>query len=184
MANFNFNKTILGGRMTSDPELKTTQSGTPVCSFSVAINRKYTADGQQQQADFVNVVAWRQQAEFVSRYFRKGSSICVVGSMQTRSYTDRDGQKRNVTEVVADEINFVDSKSENGGQQYNPAPAQNYAPAPAYAPQRQAQPAPEQPQGVYQQPAYVPQAYQQTGLPTSGTGYADAPFPGDDDLPF
>lgn len=184
MANFNFNKVILGGRMTADPELKTTQSGTSVCSFSVAINRKYTADGQQPQADFINVVAWRQTAEFVSRYFRKGSSICVVGSLQTRSYTDRDGQKRNVTEVVADEVNFVDSKSESGGAQYNGAPAQNYAPQPTYAPQRPAQTAPAYQNGGYQHPAYVPQAYQQTALPTSGTGYADAPDPGDDDLPF
>lgn len=189
MANFNFNKVILGGRLTADPELKTTTTGTPVTSFSVAVNRKYTPEGQQPQADFINVVAWRQQAEFVSRYFRKGSSICVVGSLQTRSYTDRDGQKRTVTEVVADEVNFVDSKSENNGAQYNGAPAQNYASQPQYAPQRQAQPAPAQPapaqpQGGYQQPAYVPQSYQQTGLPTSGTGYADAPFPGEDDLPF
>ncbi|MBQ8382035.1 MAG: single-stranded DNA-binding protein [Clostridia bacterium] len=184
-ANFNFNKVILGGRLTADPELKTTQSGTSVTSFSVAINRKYTADGQQPQADFINVVAWQQRAEFVSRYFRKGSSICVTGSLQTRSYTDRDGQKRTVTEVVADEVNFVDSKSENGGGQYNGAPTQNRAPQPQYAPHGQTYPpAPAQPQGGYQQTAYIPQSYQQTPLPTSGTGYADAPTPGDDDLPF
>ncbi|MBQ8383079.1 MAG: single-stranded DNA-binding protein [Clostridia bacterium] len=129
MANFNFNKVILGGRLTGDPELKTTQSGVSVTSFSVAVNRRYsgTAD-QQPQADFINVVAWRQQAEFVSRYFRKGSSICVVGSLQTRSWTDQNGQKRYATEVVADEINFVDSKGENpasrqGGASYGAAPA-------------------------------------------------------------
>ncbi|MGM9646551.1 MAG: single-stranded DNA-binding protein [Eubacteriales bacterium] len=184
MANFNFNKVILGGRLTADPELKTTQSGTSVTSFSVAINRKYAADGQQPQADFINVVAWRQTAEFVSRYFRKGSSICVTGSLQTRSYTDRDGQKRTVTEVIADEANFVDSKSESNGGQYNGAPAQNYAKQQPYTHQKQNQPASDQRQNAYQQPAYVPQSYQQTSIQTSAGGYADAPFPGDDDLPF
>ena len=115
MANFNFNKVILGGRLTGDPELKQTPSGVSVCSFSVAVNRRFqsqNAEGGQPQADFINVVAWRQQAEFVSKYFRKGSSICVVGSIQTRTWNDQQGQKRYATEVVADEINFVDSKSE------------------------------------------------------------------------
>lgn len=111
MANFNLNKVILGGRLTSDPELKTTQSGIPVCSFSVAVNRRVSTDGAQQ-TDFINVIAWRNQAEFLCRYFRKGSSLCVVGNIQTRSYTDKDGIKRNVTEVVAEEVNFVDSKGE------------------------------------------------------------------------
>ncbi len=114
MANFNFNKAIIGGRITADPELKQTQSGIPVCSFSVAVNRRFqskNAEGQQQ-TDFINVVAWHQQAEFVSRYFRKGSSVCVVGTIQTRSWTDGQNQKRYSTEVVADEINFVDSKGE------------------------------------------------------------------------
>ena len=173
MANFNLNKVLIGGRMTADPELKTTQSGTPVTSFSVAVNRKYTPEGQQQQADFFTVVAWQKTAEFVSRYFRKGSSICISGELQTRSWTDNNGQKRTVTEIKADEVFFVDSKSDNAPAQQIPAPQQNYAPAPAYAPT----------QG-FQQPAYVPQAYLQQQLPTSGTGYANAPMPGDDDLPF
>ncbi len=131
MANFNFNKVILGGRLTGDPELKTTQSGISVTSFSVAVNRRFSGGADQQpQADFINVVAWRQQAEFVSRYFRKGSSICVVGSIQTRTWTDQNGQKRYATEVVADEINFVDSKSEGPtARQGGAAPAAPYTPA-------------------------------------------------------
>lgn len=119
MANFNFNKAILGGRLTADPELKQTPSGIPVCSFTVAVSRRFqskNADAQaQNQADFITVVAWRQQAEFVTRYFRKGSSICVVGSIQTRSWTDNQNQKRYATEVVADEINFVDAKGDGQG---------------------------------------------------------------------
>lgn len=130
MANFNFNKVILGGRITADPELKQTTSGTSVCSFSVAVNRRYQKDAESQQTDFINVVAWRQQAEFVTRYFRKGSSICVVGSIQTRSWTDNQGQKRYATDVVADEISFVDSKGEGASNQGgNPYVAENYAPS-------------------------------------------------------
>ncbi len=129
MANFNFNKVILGGRLTADPELKQTQNGIPVVSFTVAVSRRTAraADGQNQQptADFINAVAWRNQAEFVSRYFRKGSSICIVGSLQTRSWTDNQNNRRYVTEVLVDEINFVDSKSDSqpanyGGAQYAP----------------------------------------------------------------
>lgn len=124
MANFNFNKVILGGRMTADPELRQTGNGTPVTSFSIAVNRAYsgqqdTAAGQPT-ADFINVVAWRNRAEFVCKYFRKGSSICVVGSLQTRTWTDNNGQKRYATEVIADEVNFVDSKGESQGASYTP----------------------------------------------------------------
>ena len=116
MANFNFNKVILGGRLTADPELKSTSGGVSVTTFSVAVNRKYSGDNAEQKSDFINVVAWRQTAEFVSRYFRKGSSICVVGSIQTRSWTDKDGQKRYATDVVADEVLFVDSKKDSEGK--------------------------------------------------------------------
>lgn len=112
MANFNFNKVILGGRITADPELKTTQSGIAVTAFSIAVNRRFSKTAEQQQADFINCVAWRQQAELISRYFRKGSSICVVGTLQNRSWTDQQGQKRYITEVIVDEVNFVDSKGE------------------------------------------------------------------------
>lgn len=124
MANFNFNKVILGGRLTRDPELRQTSNGTPVTSFSIAVNRAYSSQQEsangQPTADFINCVAWRNRAEFVCKYFKKGSSICVVGSIQTRSWTDNNGQKQYATDVVADEINFVDSKSENPGGSYAP----------------------------------------------------------------
>jgi single-strand DNA-binding protein len=135
MANFNFNKAIIGGRMTADPELKTTPAGVPVTSFSVAVNRRFGGkNGEEAPTDFINVTAWRQQAEFITRYFKKGSSICIVGSIQTRSWTDQQGNKRYATEVVADEAHFVDSKSENpasrqGGAAYVPS---GYT-APAFA---------------------------------------------------
>ena len=111
MANFNFNKVILGGRLTSDVELKQTPGGVSVCTFTLAVNRKYQSDGQQQ-ADFINCQAWRNTAEFISKYFKKGSSICIVGSVQTRSWQDQQGNKRYATEIVADEAMFVDSKGE------------------------------------------------------------------------
>ena len=121
MANFNFNKVILGGRLTADPELKTTATGVSVTSFSIAVNRRFSGkNGEDNQAYFINVTAWRQTAEFITLYFRKASSICVVGTIQTRSWTDNQGQKRYTTEVVADEAYFVDAKSESpvsGGSQ-------------------------------------------------------------------
>ena len=114
MANFNFNKVILGGRLTADPELKTTPGGVSVTSFTVAVNRNYRSkNGEETQADFIDVTAWRQTAEFITRYFRKASSICVVGSLQKRSWTDNQGQKRYSTEVVADEVSFVERKSDS-----------------------------------------------------------------------
>ena len=120
MANFNLNKVILGGRLTQNPELKQTPSGIMVLRFGVAVNRRFGSKNEdgttnQPQADFINCVAWRQQAEFISRYFRKGSSICVVGSIQTHSYTDQQGAKRTSTEVQVDEAYFVDAKGENQG---------------------------------------------------------------------
>ena len=112
MAALNLNKVILVGRMTADPELKQTQSGKSVTSFTVAVNRRFQKD-TEQTADFINCVAWKQTAEFLVNHFRKGSSICVVGSIQTRSFTAQNGEKRRATEVVADEVRFVDSKSDN-----------------------------------------------------------------------
>ena len=125
MANLNLNKVILAGRLTAEPELKTTPSGISVLSFSIAVNRRYVkpADGQpaQQQTDFINLVAWRKTAEFISTYFHKGSSICVTGSIQVRPWQDQQGQKRYSTEVVVDEAMFVDSKGEGtSGGQYTP----------------------------------------------------------------
>ena len=115
MANFNFNKVILAGRLTADPELRQTSQGIPVTSFTIAVNRAYNRSSEgQQTADFINCVAWRSSAEFITKYFRKGSSICVCGSIQTRSWNDtQTGQKRYGTDVVVDEVSFVDSKSES-----------------------------------------------------------------------
>lgn len=110
MANFNFNKVILGGRLTADPELKTTPSGESVTSFTVAVNRRFAKDGK---TDFINCVAWRHTADFVSKFFSKGSSISVVGSIQVRSWNDKDGQKRYATEVIVDEAYFVDGKNDS-----------------------------------------------------------------------
>lgn len=110
MANFNFNKVILGGRLTADPELRTTSSGTSVTSFGLAINRK-GKDGEQA-ADFFNVTAWRATAEFVTRFFGKGASICVVGSLRPRDWTDNNGVRHFTVDVIADEAFFVDSKGD------------------------------------------------------------------------
>ena len=112
MAALNLNKAILVGRLTADPELKSTQGGVSVTSFTVAVNRPYSKDGQQT-ADFISVVAWRQSAEFITKHFHKGNSICLIGSIQTRSYDDQNGVKRYVTEVVCDEARFVDSKADS-----------------------------------------------------------------------
>ncbi len=116
MANLNLNKVILAGRLTADPELKQTQSAISVTSFTVAVNRRFAKQGDAVQADFINCVAWRQQAELITKYFRKGSSICIVGNIQTRTWTDNQGAKRYATEVIVDEVNFVDSKSEREGR--------------------------------------------------------------------
>ena len=153
MANFNLNKVILGGRLTANPELNQTPSGTMVLRFGVAVNRRFGSkndDGSRNQpeADFINCVAWRQQAEFISRYFRKGSSICVVGSIQTHSYTDQQGAKRTSTEVQVDEAYFVDAKGENQG-----GFDQGYGQGGNYVPSYNAQPHPQ-----YSTPAAQPSA--------------------------
>ena len=142
MSSLNLNKVVLCGRLTADPELKQTTSGIAVVSFTLAVNRRYTSKGTdgaqaQPQADFISVVAWRQTAEFISRYFRKGSALCITGSIQTRSWQDSQGQKRYATEVVADEAMFVDSKNEGGsanGQFADTYNAPSYSSAPASAP--------------------------------------------------
>lgn len=121
MANLNLNKVVLCGRLTADPELKTTGNGISVVSFSLAVNRRYKSANGQYEADFINCTAWRQTAEFISRFFRKGSSLCIVGSIQTRKWTDQQGQTRYGTDVVAEEAMFVDSRSEGGARDGMPA---------------------------------------------------------------
>ena len=104
-----FNKVILMGRLVAAPELKTTPAGLPVTSFVLAVDRKYSKDGEKK-ADFITIVAWRQTAEFVCKYVGKGSAIIICGELQTRSWTDDAGKKRYATEVLANEVNFVESK--------------------------------------------------------------------------
>lgn len=111
MANFNFNKLIIGGRLTADPELKTTPAGIMVTSFTVAVNRK--AKDNETTADFFNVTAWKNTAEFITKYFHKGSSICIVGTLRNRNWTDNNGTKHYATDIIADEALFVDGKNDN-----------------------------------------------------------------------
>ena len=105
------NKVVLMGRLTKEPEMRATQSNTAVCSFSLAVNRRFKQEGQPD-ADFINVTAWGKTAEFASKYFTKGQQVGVVGRIQTRNYDDKNGKKVYVTEVVAEEVYFADSKKE------------------------------------------------------------------------
>ena len=150
-----FNKVILIGNMTADPELKQTQSGTSVCSFSIAVNRRFSKNEQGQTVDFINIVAWRQSADFVCRYFKKGNPILVCGQLQTRTWTDNQGQKRYATEVIADEVSFV-------------------APAGAGA-----APVGGAPQGD----VYAPAAYGAPAFNTAGSANFEE-IPSDESLPF
>ena len=108
------NCAIIMGRLTADPELRTTTSGISVTSFTVAVDRNYQKPGQDRKADFINVVAWRGTAEFVTRYFHKGSMIAVQGPIQTHSYDDNNGIRRTAVEIVADQVSFTGSKAESG----------------------------------------------------------------------
>ncbi len=109
------NKVILMGRLTRDPEMRQTQSGVNVCSFSIAVNRRFAKEGQQN-ADFINCTAWRQQAEFICKYFQKGSMISVVGNLQSRSWENQEGKKQYATDVVVDEVYFTGSRTESHTQ--------------------------------------------------------------------
>lgn len=111
------NKVILMGNLVADPEFKTTPTGVPVTTFSIAVSRRFAKQGDEVTADFFNIVAWRGLAEFVSKYFTKGRSIVVVGSIQNRSYTTQDGQKRYITEIIADECTFAGNANGNSTQQ-------------------------------------------------------------------
>ncbi len=173
MANFNMNKVILGGRLTANPELKQTQSGVMVTSFTIGASRRFVAKAEgaqssQPQADFISCVAWRERAEHISKYFRKGSSICIVGQIQTRSWTDQDGSKRYATEVVVDEVYFVDSKGDGTAPSVAAGSAQSVTPAcsSGYIPQTAVKPA--------------GQAAEQMSFPVPQFEVLE----GDDDLPF
>ena len=130
------NVVALMGRLVADPELRHTPNGVATCTFRIAVDRNFVRQGEERKADFIDIVAWRQSAEFVCRYFRKGNLIAVNGSLRTRNYEDKNGNKRTAYEVVADNIHFAESKnsSQASGSGYA-------APAPADAP-RAAAPAP------------------------------------------
>lgn len=166
------NKVLLIGYLVADPELKQTQSGVNVCSFRIGVSRKFKNQDGTVQSDFIDIVTWRQQAEFVCKYFQKGRPILVVGSLQTRTWQDQQGNKRFSTEVVADEVSFVDSKSGgNGYSQSNPGydapPAGNNGYAPAYS---------------QNQNSYTPPAYSSNPSQSSDNRFEE--ISGDDDLPF
>lgn len=153
------NSVCLMGRLTADPELRQTQSQVPVLSFSIAVDRAYQPKGQEQrQADFINLVAWRQTAEFISRYFHKGQRIAVQGSLQSRQYTDKEGNKRTAYEVVVDNAFFCESKN-GGGSGYGAA-------APSF--------------GGAQQPMYTES---KPAFSTANAGDFEE-IVGDEDLPF
>lgn len=128
------NKIILMGRLTRDPELKRTQSGTAVTSFALAVDRDFKSQSGEKETDFIDIVAWRNTAEFVSKYFTKGRMAVVEGRLQIRDYTDREGNKRKAAEVVADNVYFGDSKSDEGGAARSSAPAYGNRPASAQIP--------------------------------------------------
>ena len=130
------NKVILVGRLVKDPEVKTTQNQIAVCSFTLAVDRKIKSANGERQADFLSCVAWRSQAELLGKYFHKGSRIGIIGNLQSRSYDDTNGKKVYVTEVVVDEVEFVESKpSDTQGQSHGnngySAPAAASRPQPA-----------------------------------------------------
>lgn len=114
------NNVVLMGRLTAVPELRTTQSGISMIKFGVAVERRYNKQGEERQTDFIDCVAWRQNAEFISKYFNKGSMIALVGSIQTRSYEDKNGNKRKAVEVQVENVSFCGSKSESGTGGNNP----------------------------------------------------------------
>ncbi|HIS01600.1 MAG TPA: single-stranded DNA-binding protein [Candidatus Excrementavichristensenella intestinipullorum] len=116
------NKAILVGNLTRDPELRNTPSGVPVCTFTLAINRRFTNQQGVREADFIPVVVWRQQAEVCARYLSKGRKCAVVGTIQTRTYDAQDGSKRYVTEVVAEDVEFLGSPGQGGGRSMEDVP--------------------------------------------------------------
>lgn len=124
------NKVILMGRLTKDPELRyTSANNTALCSFSLAVDRRFTKPGEERQADFFNITAWRSQAEFCSKYFTKGLKVVVVGSLQNRTWDDNEGKKHYATDVVADEVYFAESRksAEGGASSYRPSGASGSA---------------------------------------------------------
>ena len=128
------NCAVIMGRLVADPELRTTGSGISVTSFTVAVDRRFARQGEDRQADFIDVIAWRQTADFVCKYFRKGSMIAIQGYIQTRTYEDKNGNKRKAVELVADNVSFCGSKAETGSGSFNRDDSfMNAQPAPSYS---------------------------------------------------
>lgn len=139
------NTAIIMGRLTADPEIKSTGSGVSVCSFTVAVDRRFKGQNEERQTDFIRCVAWRQSAEFLARFFRKGSMVAVTGSIQVRSYEDKNGNRREAVEIVADQINFTGERNPGNAGGFRedvplpPAPPeygqsqQSAQPAPAFS---------------------------------------------------
>lgn len=121
------NCAVIMGRLVADPELRTTASGVSVTSFTVAVDRRFANKEEEKQADFIDVIGWRQSAEFVCKYFRKGSPIAVQGSIQTRTYEDKDGNKRKAVEIVADNVSFCGSKSDSAKTDTEPTASKSVA---------------------------------------------------------
>ena len=120
------NRVILMGRLTKDPELKQTPNNISVATFSLAVDRNYQSDKDNKQTDFINIVAWRHTAEFVGKYFTKGQLVAVEGSIQTRSYQDKDGNNRTVFEVVADQVYFAEKKQNGNASEKQEEPQENF----------------------------------------------------------
>lgn len=113
------NKVILIGRLTKDPELRYTESNIAVATFTLAVNKNHTNSNGEREADFINIVVWRKQAENVKDYLFKGSKVAIEGTIQTRSYEDNNGQKRYITEIIANSLEFLDSKKDSNSKQEN-----------------------------------------------------------------
>lgn len=126
-----YNKIILMGRIVADPELKTTPQGVNVCSFRIAVDRRYQKQGEEKKSDFFNIVAWRQQGEFVQKYFGKGRMILVEGELTTRPYTDKNGNQATWYEVVAERVSFTGEKAQDGQAAPRAAVPQGAPPVPS-----------------------------------------------------
>lgn len=153
------NVAVVMGRLVADPELRHTPNDVAVTSFTLAVDRSYVKSGTERQADFIDIVAWRNTADFVCRYFKKGQMMAVQGAIQTRTYQDNNGNKRKAFEIIADNVNFADSKRDG-----NAAPAPGYGGGDSY-----------QKPAMFNEPA---PAY------SSGSSVDFEEIVGDDDLPF
>lgn len=131
------NVVVIMGRLVADPELKTTSAGTNVCTFRIACDRSFVQQGQQRQADFIDVVAWRHNADFLCKHFAKGQLVAVQGRLQTQQYQDRNGNNRTAVEVVAESLSFAGSSKKPGGQAVDDGgeapPSSRSDPAPGYS---------------------------------------------------